>query len=108
MAPDFRFLPLDLPSTHEYEIYMLPGVGAAVDAFTVGPLRVTRLPYSEWIYVEDKDFFREIQDVYAYRRPPLFCVFGAGDPRLSEESRQAQRDARERLVFRLVQALRLA
>ncbi|MCE9583380.1 MAG: hypothetical protein K8T20_12915 [Planctomycetes bacterium] len=101
------FLPLNLGNAAECELFMLPGVSAPVSAFMVGPIRITRLEFRDWLAIEKNQFIDDLQDIYVYGRQPWYCVFGGGDPQASEEARVLRTYDRERLVRRLTLALRL-
>jgi hypothetical protein len=108
MARPDAYLPLDLNLVGECELYILPGVSAASDAFTIAGLRITKLSYQEWNVIEKSTFISDMQSVYAYDRLPLFCVFSgteldADDTAVMQRTRQ-----RGEAVRRLVLALRLS
>ena len=97
------YLPNNLTSVSECELYMLPGLVADFDACRIAGLTVSRIDFHEFRMIEKSQFASDLQDVFVYDRVPFYCIFSSYN--VDEEVARLRRPLRALAVQRLTRAL---
>jgi len=99
----FGYLPNNLTSVGECELYMLPGLAAEFDACRIAGLTISRIDFGEFRLLEKSQFSDDLQDVFVYNRVPFYCIFSSYD--LDENIGPARSYLRAQAVLRLARSL---
>jgi hypothetical protein len=99
----YGYLPNNLTSVGECEVYMLPGLSAEFDACRIAGLTISRIDFHEFRIIEKSQFADDLQDVFAYNRVPFYCIFSSYN--LDEELARLRSPLRAQAVLRLTRAL---
>jgi len=99
----YGYLPNNLTSVSECELYMLPGLTADFDACRIAGLTISRIDFQEFRSIEQSQFASDLQDVFVYNRVPFYCIFSSYN--LDEEVARLRSPLRAVAVKRLARAL---
>ena len=100
------YVPLGVERAYFVFAAHLPGITAALDGFTIGDIRISKLTWGECRLLEKSRFMDDLQDVFFSGREPLFIVF-AGYPGDNEEEAARIKFDGVSAIARLTSALRL-